>query len=89
MSSRTVQFLVASVITLGAWSIGRAQSQAADFEILIDAPAGRVNITCVRGCQWGDVAQLGKPHTTAFWCGGSDRCSGVVDGRGIVVRHAR
>jgi hypothetical protein len=89
--NRTVQFFIAAVIALGAWSVGRAQAVVADFEIQIEAPGpGRVTLTCVRGCDWGDLAQLGQPHTMSWSCGGaSTRCPGAVDGRGLSLRRAR
>ena len=32
------------------WAYGRAQTPSPDFEIIIDAPEGKTNVECVRGC---------------------------------------
>jgi hypothetical protein len=76
--------LLASGFVLAGWAVGRAQTPVADFEILIDAPGpGRVNLTCARGCSWRE-----GQNTTYFTCGDtSTRCTGVVDGRGVFLRH--
>ena len=46
--------LVVGLIGIG-WTVGRAQSATptpllADFELMVSAPAGGAEITCVRGC---------------------------------------
>ena len=42
-------FIVAVLVGLG-WVAGRAQSASPDFEIIVSAPSGATEITCVRGC---------------------------------------
>jgi hypothetical protein len=42
--------LAVGLIGMG-WSIGRAQAPLPDFELVIDAPEGRTNVDCVRGCE--------------------------------------
>ncbi|MCC7009252.1 MAG: hypothetical protein IT184_10575 [Acidobacteria bacterium] len=82
--------VLAAALVLGGWSFGRAQSSYADFELEIDAPGpGRVNLVCIRGCTWGDLSRVGKPNSAYFSCDGPlARCPGVVDGRGVFLRHA-
>jgi hypothetical protein len=84
MSTRTARLLIATAIAFAGWSFGRAQTTVADFEIEIDAPGpGQVNLTCVRGCNW-----LNGRNTSYFSCAGNaTRCGGVVDGRGVFLRH--
>lgn len=75
----------------GGWAIGRAQSTAPDFEISIEAPVGKTDIQCVRGCslkwvQRGDNADSGYMPTFWFECGAgtltNPRCSsGKIGGR--------
>src|SRR5262245_18799029 len=49
MLRRTVRLLlVVALVGLG-WVAGRAQSAVSDFEIVVSAPAGSAEITCVRG----------------------------------------
>ena len=84
MRATAARIVIATAIAVTGWSIGRAQTTVADFEVQIDAPGpGQVNLTCVRGCNW-----LAGRNATYFSCGGNvTRCSGVIDGLGIVVRH--
>ena len=76
-----------ALVGLG-WAYGRAQTPAPDFEIVIDAPEGKTNIECVRGCllAWVErgVSQ-GIPQNPAFNYGCSNspskRCgSGRIGG---------
>src|SRR5262245_31884798 len=41
--------VIAGFLGMG-WVAGRAQSAAADFEIVVSAPAGGAEITSIRGC---------------------------------------
>jgi hypothetical protein len=85
MRLAVLRVIIALTIATAGWAVGRAQSAVADFEIAIDAPGpGQVNLTCARGCNWLDG--LNKAH---FSCGGTaTRCTGVVDGRGVFLKHS-
>jgi hypothetical protein len=92
MNPTIIRIAVAIAMAFAGWWIGRAQTSVAEFELRIDAPGpGQVNLTCIRGCSWNNrpnVATVAQPHTTWFSCGGQvDRCGGVVDGHGIVIRR--
>ena len=59
MSRRLIRVsLVALLIGVG-WVAGRAQSPRADFEIVVSAPFGRAEVTCLRGCAitWAEPAK--------------------------------
>jgi hypothetical protein len=87
MTKHVLRFLIATTIAVGGWSLGRIQAGVSDFEVMIDAPVGHVNITCIRGCDWGAKAYGGK---TYFLCGGSaDGCDMEVNGTGIAVGRVR
>jgi hypothetical protein len=76
-------------LVIAAWTLGRAQASTPSFELLIDAPEGRTNIECVRGCKLAWV-QRGVPSndtarqaTFTYSCTNSptDRCgSGRIGG---------
>ena len=78
--------LVVALVWLG-WSVGRAQTTAPDFELMIDAPSS-VSIRCVRGCTlWaGSLAELAlllapgepPPNGLSFSCGGGYVIEGQV-----------
>lgn len=78
--------LVAGLVWLG-WSVGRAQTTAPDFELMIDAPSG-ASIRCVRGCAlWaGSLAELASllapgeppPNGISFSCAGGYVAEGQV-----------
>jgi hypothetical protein len=41
--------LVAGLVGVG-WVVGRAQSVSPDFELMVSAPKGDAQVTCLRGC---------------------------------------
>ena len=87
MRKYALSFLAAFALALCGWSVGRAQTEDADFMVMIDAPVGHLNITCVRGCDWDRTAYGG---TTYFLCGGTEvRCQGPVNAQGINVTRLR
>jgi hypothetical protein len=49
---RTAIFVVAALVMTMSWSVGRAQTRLATFEINFDTSRGPVKVTCVRGCDW-------------------------------------
>ncbi len=50
MKRMALQIVVAVGLVGLGYAYGRAQTSAPDFEIVIDAPEGKTNIECVRGC---------------------------------------
>jgi hypothetical protein len=87
---RTASRLVVAAALIGiGWTVGRAQGSVPDFELRIDAPEGRTNVECVRGCQLAWVERMVPgtvtPDKTTFTyaCGNSSgaRCqSGRIGG---------
>lgn len=59
MLRNVLRILVIGLLVGTGWVAGRAQSAAPDFEIVVSAPAGGAEITCVRGCAitWGPFTQ--------------------------------
>ena len=81
---RTLLRIVLATALIGAgWSIGKAQTAVADFEIAIDAPRGEVKLTCYRGCDWAKEGGSPVP-TTSFRCE-SERCRGTFNGHGRIT----
>jgi len=96
---RTLIGIVLATAFIGAgWSIGKAQSKVADFEIAVDWPPGTVVLTCNRGCDWelnlkkdahdfsegGTIPMTAGPNKFSAGCEGRSRCGAVVNGKGFV-----
>jgi hypothetical protein len=88
MIRMAVRLLLSAALVGIGWSVGRAQTTAPEFELVIDAPAGRTNIECVRGCQMAWVERM-TPNsvittqpTFSYECSNSqNRCgSGRIGG---------
>ena len=66
----------------------KAQTTVADFDLTVDAPGGRVNIECRRGCDFtndvGNIATLPRPNTTFMFSCGAERCRATLNGQGHV-----
>ena len=83
-----VRLVLATALVGLGWTAGKAQVQAPDFELLVDAPAGETLITCKRGCglAWverGIPGPGGTMLTFRYGCGGpgAGRCeSGAIGG---------
>ena len=79
----TLRLLFAIGLIGMGWVVGRAQAPLPDFELVIDAPEGKTNIECVRGCQglaWIERMVPGTvptPTQTVF----SYRCSNPGNAR--------
>jgi hypothetical protein len=93
MSATVIRLAIATTIALAGGSAGRAQTQVADFEMTITAPAGQSVIECHRGCDFqvdvGDTSGLPRPNTRfPFRCGGSgvETCKLTINGHGHVLR---
>ena len=82
---RTFVRVVLAVTFIGAgWTLGRAQTQVADFEIAIDSPRGEMKVSCSRGCDWTN-AQGGSVTSVTFQCT-TERCVGLLNGHGRIAR---
>jgi hypothetical protein len=88
MTPVVVRVAIAMSIALAGWSVGRAQSQVADFEMTITAPVGRTVVECSKGCDFrfdmGDTS-LPRPNTRfTFECRGqgAQNCSATINGHG-------
>ena len=89
MRRSVIRVAMAIALTGAGWSVGKAQTTVADFEMTIDAPGGRTNITCTRGCDFKfDVGSTaGLPTNTRFtYACGAERCGVTINGHGHVMR---
>lgn len=89
MRTIVIRLAIAAAIALVGWSVGKAQTQIADFEMTITAPPGRTVVECAKGCDFrfdmGDTSALPRPNTRfTFECGGPSaaQCSATINGRG-------
>ena len=95
MALKTLRVLLVIACVLAAWSLGRAQTAVADFELSIDAPAGEVRVKCLRGCQWGALSNEDPPVATFSCVPGpstvkaAERCGATFNGRGLTAKHAK
>lgn len=77
-----IRVVLATAFIGAGWSIGKAQTKAADFEVAFQAPQGNVKVTCSRGCDW--TGPDGVPiQTVTFECK-SDGCVGSLNGHGKI-----
>lgn len=51
MASTIVQTALAVILIFLGWAVGRAQTSAPAFQLVVDAPAGETTIKCVKGCE--------------------------------------
>ena len=84
-TSRIVQFVAVVALVFLGWAVGRAQTSAPAFELLVEAPTGETTITCVKGCElvWVErgVNVKAKPTLTFSYQCNVGRClSGRVGG---------
>lgn len=81
MPRTRVQIVVcAAVLVFLGWAVGRAQTSAPAFEVVVDAPTGETKITCVKGCELAWVERGVNPNakpgpTFTYSCSGAPRCS--------------
>ncbi|MCU1327963.1 MAG: hypothetical protein JWN34_3333 [Bryobacterales bacterium] len=74
-----VQSAIAVILMFVGWAVGKAQTPAPAFELIVDAPAGETTIACVKGCDlvWverGLNANASPTPTFTYRCT-SPRCS--------------
>jgi hypothetical protein len=81
---RTLLRIVLATALIGAgWSVAKAQTAVADFEIAVDAPRGELKLTCSRGCDW--VKEEGNSIPTISFRCESERCRGTFNGHGRIL----
>ena len=68
---------IVGLLVIGAWSVGRAQTTVANFEITVETPRGPARVTCTRGCEW-------PANEGAVVCD-SERCRWIFTGYGRVM----
>jgi hypothetical protein len=80
-----LRVFLALALALAGWSVGRAQTTVAEFEIRIGAvDPGAINVYCFRGCNWSEALNSQNGGVTLYRCGSdADRCSLIVSGQGI------
>ena len=83
MRLTVLRVAVALGLVIVGWSVGKAQTTVADFEIAIDAPRGDLKLMCQKGCDWAKdgATQL---STITFQCQ-TERCRVTVNGHGRVM----
>ena len=82
MKRALFRIALATALIGAGWSVGKAQTTAAEFEIAIDVPRGEVRLTCHRGCDW---VKEGSPNpTTSFRCE-TERCRERFNGHGRIL----
>jgi hypothetical protein len=80
-----VQIVFAVILIFLGWAVGRAQTSAPVFELVVDAPGGETSIKCVRGCElaWverGLNANATPMPTFTYHCTAPRCSSGRVGG---------
>lgn len=85
MKRTLIRIVLATAFVGAGWSLGRAQTQVAEFEIAVDSPRGDVKLTCSRGCDWSREVSQGFVSAITFQCQ-TDRCIGMLNGHGRIMR---
>ncbi len=79
MARTTVYIALAVILIFFGWAVGRAQTSAPAFELVVDAPGGETNIKCVKGCElaWVErvVPATARPTPTFTYQCSAPRCS--------------
>lgn len=85
-------FVLAVVLLLAGWTVGRAQTSSPDFELIVTTTATdssiETSVDCAKGCNLAWVQRGVNPGAKPikrfqFTCKGSSQCSsGVVGGWG-------
>lgn len=83
MRLAVLRIAVAFGLLIAGWSVGKAQTAVADFEIAIDVPRGDLKLICQRGCDW---AKSGTPSlpTITVTCE-TERCRAAFNGHGRIT----
>ena len=75
MKTRLIKTLIALALILGAWRLGQAQVQVAQFHFTIQRTESGVKMQCQQGCAWKDLSfSLSEDRAQA------------VDGMGMVEK---
>jgi hypothetical protein len=87
MARKLARIVVAAALVGCGWLAGSAQTQAPDFELVVNAPVGETTVTCKRGCDllWverGIPTGAERQSEFSFRCGGAgvQRCSSATVG---------
>jgi hypothetical protein len=85
MARTVVQSVLAVILIFLGWVVGKAQTSAPAFELVVDAPGGATSIECVKGCKlaWverGLNAKSTPMATFEYQCGAGRCSSGRVGG---------
>ncbi len=86
MRSTLIRVAVGALLVGLGWAAGVAQTRAGDFELRIDAVAGRTEVQCVRGCGLIGARDIPNPGATEMRTYGFDcnsrngRCQANVVG---------
>ena len=78
--------LIAILLLLAGWTIGKAQTTAPDFEIVVTASSNGTAVKCVRGCSLSWIEGGLNPQAKAisefeYSCKGGITCSsGTIGG---------
>jgi len=78
--------LIAALLLLAGWTVGKAQTSAPDFEIVVTASSTGTAVKCVRGCNLSWAERGLNPHAKAisefeYSCKGGSPCSsGTIGG---------
>ena len=80
-----IQCAVAVILTSIGFAVGRAQTSAPAFELVVDAPGGETTIKCVRGCElvWverGLNTNASRIPTFTYKCNAPRCSSGRIGG---------
>lgn len=62
MARRVLSAAIVSLLVMGSWFVGRAQTEVAEFEVSIElqTPPGAVSVACYRGCDWAERVEALK-----------------------------
>jgi hypothetical protein len=90
MKTTAVRLAIVAGLALAGWSVGRAQTQVAEFELTVTAPGGQTVIECRKGCDFqydvGNTANLPKPNTRFQFACTTQTCAATINGHGHVMR---
>ena len=77
MKRQLFLIVVAVLLVVASWSVGRAQTNVAPFEIAVEGPRGLIKVTCSRGCDW--------PADEGTLLCETERCQLMFNGHGRIL----
>ena len=72
--AHAVYSAIVAAVVFGAWRLGHATAQLADFDITVQVSADGAVLTCAKGCAW---------TTLNFECPGKPSCKAAIDQMGM------